>query len=62
MLSTSDVVDDVAFLYNGANGSESKKTRMSRPVLHFGIESEVCRLRLHLVLTKMSPTKNGSNV
>ena len=50
MLCTSGFVDDVKFLYNGANGPESKTKRMFRPVRKVAAPgSEVCRLRLHVV-------------
>jgi len=34
MLSTSGFVDYAVFLYNAVNGSESKTSRMFRPVRH----------------------------
>ena len=53
-LCTSGCSDDVMFPLNGANGPESKTTRMLRPVRYSGETAgtgcEVCRVRLHLVL------------
>jgi len=41
MLCTTCFVDDVILSHNGANGSKSKMTHMSRPVLGGGTDNEV---------------------
>ena len=43
-------VDDVVFSHNGANGPDSKTTRMLRPVRQVAAPGRSLRLRLHLVI------------
>jgi len=54
-LCTSGFVDDVMLSRNGANGPESKTTRMSRPVRQVTASGRVCRLQLHFVRVDFTP-------
>jgi len=47
----SDVVDDVTFSHNGANGPESKTTRMFRRVRQVLEPGDEVFLRLHLIFS-----------